>query len=179
MTIGALSRAVAHHLVEEQSRLVALAESEPADPRRQALERDPLAGPAEPVLQPRVVGEELEQRLVGGGDVGRIARERHPAERSASFAERVADERRNESRIVERLREAAELRLRAEVVAVVEGDGAAALQLEDRLDMPHHRVARALEIFVGLLGAQFVDVFVGLAPAGCSPTSDRARTSGR
>ena len=46
MTIGALSSPRAHHLVEAQPEPVALAVAEPADPRRQALERDPLAAPA-------------------------------------------------------------------------------------------------------------------------------------
>ena len=46
MTIGAFSSPRAHHLVEAQPEPVALAVAEPADPRRQTLERDPLAGQA-------------------------------------------------------------------------------------------------------------------------------------
>ena len=43
MTIGALTSPVRHHLVEREPEPVALAEAEPADARRQALEGDALA----------------------------------------------------------------------------------------------------------------------------------------
>ena len=65
ITIGAFTLPVAHQLVEHQPRLGALAVAEPADARRQALERDALARQADPALQRRVVREQLEDRLVG------------------------------------------------------------------------------------------------------------------
>ena len=43
--------AVAHHLVEGETEAVALAEADPADARRQALEVDALARHVEPVVQ--------------------------------------------------------------------------------------------------------------------------------
>src|SRR5690606_22554100 len=113
--------------------LVALLVAQPADSRRKSLERDLLAGPAEPLLQAMVVGEQLEQFAIGGGDVRRISRERDPAERAASLAERVANERRHEAGVRPgRAVESADLRLCAQVVAVVERDRAAALHLDDR-----------------------------------------------
>ena len=42
MTIGPLQLARGHHLVEAHAGLVALAVAQPADPRRQPLEVDPL-----------------------------------------------------------------------------------------------------------------------------------------
>ena len=45
MTIGALSSPTVHHRVERQAGAVALAEADPADARRQALEGDALAPP--------------------------------------------------------------------------------------------------------------------------------------
>ena len=117
--------AAADHLVEAQPEPVALAVAEPADPRRQALERDPLAGQADPAGQPLVVGELLEHGPVGGGDVGRIARQRDPAERALALAEQRADVGGQEAGVGERAVEAAELGLGAQAVAVVEHLGAA------------------------------------------------------
>jgi hypothetical protein len=71
----------AHHLVEAQPEPVALAVAEPADARRQALEGDPLRRHRDPAVQRLVVGELLEHCPIGGGDVGRITRQRDPAER--------------------------------------------------------------------------------------------------
>ena len=45
MTIGAFSSPLRDHLVEREAERVALAEAQPADARRQALERDALAAP--------------------------------------------------------------------------------------------------------------------------------------
>ena len=68
-----------------------------------------------------VLGEELEDGLVGGADVGRIAGERHPAERALALAEQRPDVGRHEAGEVEGVLDAALRRLAAEVVAVVEG----------------------------------------------------------
>ena len=83
ITIGAFSSPAAHHLVEGQAGAVALAQAEPADARRQALERDALARHVEPAVQVRVVGEQLLHLGVGLADVFRVAGQRHPAERPA------------------------------------------------------------------------------------------------
>ncbi len=48
--------------------------TEPADPCRQPLERHPGLGHLDPSSQPFVLGEELENRLVGPQDIGRVAR---------------------------------------------------------------------------------------------------------
>jgi hypothetical protein len=59
---------------------MAVLQADPADPRRQALERDALARHVEPVVQVRVVGDSS-FTFVGLVDVLRIARQRDPAER--------------------------------------------------------------------------------------------------
>src|SRR5690606_5365615 len=46
-----LELALAHHLVERQAQAVALAQPDPADARRQALEADPLGGHVQPAVQ--------------------------------------------------------------------------------------------------------------------------------
>ena len=50
-----LQLAVRDHLVEGEAEPVAVAEADPADARRQALEGDALARHVEPVVQMRVV----------------------------------------------------------------------------------------------------------------------------
>ena len=69
-----------------------------------------------------IVLEDLERELVGRVDVGRIARERRPAERALALAEERPDVFGHEAGDIERVRDAAVLRLGADVVAVVEHD---------------------------------------------------------
>src|SRR5258708_2288563 len=75
----------------------------------------------------------------------------HPAERPAALLELGPDERRHETRIVERVLDAGVPRLRAEVVAVVEDDRAVALEREHRPHMVGHRGGRAADVLIGLV----------------------------
>ena len=99
-----LQFAARDHLVEREAEPVALAEADPADARRQALEVDALARHVEPVVQMRVVGQQFLHLGVGLVDVFRIARQRGPAERPDAAAEQRADIGRHEAREVERVR---------------------------------------------------------------------------
>ena len=63
ITTGAFTAPAADELVDREPRLRAVAVAEPADPRGQALERDPLGRKLEPALEERVVREELAQDL--------------------------------------------------------------------------------------------------------------------
>ncbi len=74
MTIGALSSPEATISLNRSAGLVALAVPEPADAGGQALERDALLRGADPLVQPLVVGEQVEHGPVGGVDVLRVAR---------------------------------------------------------------------------------------------------------
>ena len=112
--------AAADEVVEDQPGLGTVAVAEPADPRRQALERDPLGREVQPPLQQGVVGERLEQGAVDAGDVGRIARERRPPERPGADAEERPHVGGHEPGEPERVLEAGVARLGAQVVAVVE-----------------------------------------------------------
>ena len=87
-------------------------------------------------------------RFVRDEEVVRIARQRRPAKRSASFAEKRTDEERHEAADVERILHAGLQRLTAQVVAVVERDRAAALQLQHRAHVAGHRVVRKLDVRV-------------------------------
>src|SRR5215218_1940318 len=129
---GGAELARCDHLVELQPREVALLVAEPADAGGQALEVHLLAGLRDPPAQVLVVGEELEDRPVGRGDVGRVAREGCPPERPLALGEQRADVCGYETRELERPVVAAELRLAADGVAVVEDLGAGILESDHR-----------------------------------------------
>ena len=119
------------------------------------------AGLVEPADEPGVVGEERLDGFVGLADVLRVARERHPAERSATFGELRPDVRRHESGELERPVEPAELRLGADRVAVVEDLGSGILESDHRGDLLGHAAAGAVGEARGValgLGAPVVDV---------------------
>ena len=130
MTMGALTSPLRDQLVEAHAGPGALAVAQPADARRQALERHALLGHADPARERLVLREELEHGLVGALDVRRITGQRHPAERALALAEQRPDEGGHEAREVEGVGDAGGLRLGADVVAVVEGDGAGRLERE-------------------------------------------------
>ena len=131
--------AVLHHLVEGQAGAVALAQADPADARRQALEGDALAGHVEPAVQVRVVREQLLHLRVGLADVLRVARQRHPAERPLAAAEQRPDVGRHEAGEVEGVLHALVEGDLADVVAVVDGGYAHRVEVEHGLHV--HRAA--------------------------------------
>ena len=153
--------AAGHHLVEAQPGEVALAVAQPADPRRQPLEVHALARQRDPARDVLLVAEEVEDRVVGGVDVGRVARQRHPAERALALAEQRADVGGDEARIGERVRVAVGRGQPAQRVAVVERLGAGRLQHADRGDVRDHALADAAQVVVGVGGAQRVGLLDG------------------
>src|SRR5690606_39644715 len=114
-----LQSALPHQAVELQPGAVALPVPQPADARRQSLDGEALDAVFQPAPQTGVVAEELEHGAVGAGDVGRVARQCDPAERSASLAALVAYEGGHEARVGERVGEAALARERPRAVAVI------------------------------------------------------------
>ncbi len=131
-----------HHLVESEAQPVPLAEADPADARRQALELDTLARHVEPVMQMRVVGDQLLHLGVGAIDILRLARQRGPAERPYTAAEQRPDVGRHETRESEGVGHALVQRHLADIVAVIEGGGALFMEGQHRLDMHRHRFPR-------------------------------------
>src|SRR5215470_15484231 len=114
-----LELAPRHHLVEGEPDLGAVAEAEPADPRRQALELDALPRHVEPGMEMAVAGEQLLHLGIGAVDVLGIARERAPAEGADAAAEERADIGGNEAREIEGVLDAHLLGELADVIAVV------------------------------------------------------------
>src|SRR6185437_9374805 len=125
---GRLELAARDHVVEGLPDARAIAHADPADARGKPLEADAAARHVEPVVEMRVVGDELLHLRVGLVDVLRVAGERDPAERAVALAEERAHVRRHEAREVERVRDALVLRHLADVVAVVDHGGAALLE---------------------------------------------------
>ncbi len=151
---GGTHLATGHQVVEGGASLRALAVPEPADPRRQALERHARLRHPDPALERGVVGKEVEDRAVGPEDVLGVAGERRPAERALALAEERPDELRHEPREVEGVRDARVLGLRADVVAVVEGDGAGLLEREHRPDVVRHGGHGPANVVVGIRAAE-------------------------
>ena len=145
-----LDGAGADHGVELETRSVALAIPEPADPRRQALEGDSLSGEADPARGRLVFGEHAQHRLVGRGDVRRVARERRPAERTLALAKKRANVGGHETREGKGPFEPGDLSLGADRVPVVEHLGAGIQESHHRLDVGGDRLAGAFDELVGI-----------------------------
>ena len=136
--------ALRHHLVEGKTDAVPVAEPDPADARRQALEVDALPRHVEPVMQMLVVRQQLLHLLVGLVDILRIARERDPAERANAAAEQRTDIGRHEARKIERILHADIEGALADVVAVIERRDALRHEIQHRAHMHRHRFLRRL-----------------------------------
>ena len=112
-------------------------------------------------MQAGVVGEELEDGAVGRGDVVRVARQCDPPEWAAPLAELRPDERWDEARVVEGIGDARLLGLGAQVVPVVEDDGAGSPEVEHRPDVGGHGATRSALVLVGEGGSQLQRVREG------------------
>src|SRR6476659_18383 len=117
---GSLHHAGANEVADREPCFRPVAEPEPADPRGEALERDPFRRELEPALEQLVAGEEVAKRAVDRRDVARGAGQGRPPERTDAAAEERPDVRGNEPRIVERVGDPRVARLTAEVVSVIE-----------------------------------------------------------
>ena len=127
MTMGASRAPGGHHVVEPFARPLPFPVAEPADPGRQALGRDTLAGHGQPAAQAGVVAEHVQDGVVGGGDVGRVAGKGRPAERAFALAEQRTDVGRDEARVIKGPLEPAQGGFGPQAVAVVEDFGAASI----------------------------------------------------
>src|SRR6202040_2981928 len=99
---------------------MALTQTDPADARRQTLEMNLRARHVEPVMQMRIVGDQLFDFCVGLVDVFGISGERDPAERTDTAAEQRANICRHEAGEIEGLSDTRVERDLPDVVAIVE-----------------------------------------------------------
>ena len=149
--------------VEREPEPVPVAEPDPADARRQALETDARARHVEPVVQMPVVRHQLLDLGVGPENVLGIARQRGPAERADPATEQRADIGGHEAGEVERVGDAFLLRHLADVVAIVHGGNAGAMEIEHRAHMHRHRGARRLVDRLGVALAPLLPLREGPA----------------
>src|ERR1700744_1686260 len=83
--------AVGDHLVEREPQAMALPQAYPANARGQTLEVDAIAGHVEPMMQMRVVGNQLPDFRVRLVNILRIPGQRGPAKRPDAAAEKRTD----------------------------------------------------------------------------------------
>ena len=140
------------HAVDENAQAVPLAVTEPADAGRQALEVDLLPGQGDPAGERGVVLELAQDDVVDPGDVGRVSGQGCPPERAAADAEQRPDEGGDEPGKVEGVGDPAGHGLGADIVAVVEDDGASALELQHGLDVHGHGIQGAVDVVLWILG---------------------------
>src|SRR5918993_2000450 len=146
-------------LVEAQARPVPLGVPEPADARWEPLERHPLAGLLNPAREPLVLWEELQYGLVGGSNISGVSGEGGPSERPLAFAEQRSDVGWDKAGVGKCLLKAAQLRLAAQIVAVVEdvrthfhkADHRYAVTPHRDAGLPHIPLRIALPQFGGLI----------------------------
>ena len=151
---GRRELAARHEVVERDAERRALPLPQPADARGQPLEVDALLREGDPPAQVLVVREQLEHEGVRARDVLRIAGERDPPERTFPLAEQRADVLGDEAGNLERVLDAGVERDGAEVVAVVEGDGAPPLEREHGAHVTHRGRRAARHVLIGIALAQ-------------------------
>src|ERR1039457_104510 len=123
------------HLVEGQSEAVALSQADPANARRKSLELKPRARQVEPMMQVRIVGDQLLDLRVGLIDIFGIAGQGGPAERAYPTAEQRADVLRHETWEIEGMADAGVERYLPDVVAIVENRQSHGLEAQQILDV--------------------------------------------
>ena len=130
-----LELAAAHHGVEGQAGQVPLAQADPADACRQALEADALARHVQPAVQVRVVGEQLLHFGIGLANVLGVAAERDPAERPHTTAEQRTHIGGHKAGVVKSVGHPKIFRHLAQVVAIVHRGDAHGVKVEHGTDM--------------------------------------------
>src|SRR5690348_12431578 len=153
---GRLEFAACDEIVEREAEFFAFAITEPADARGQALKVNALLRHLDPARERFVVGEHFEDELVGAMNVRRFAGERGPAERPATFAKERTNVGRDEAGKIVGVLDALLESHGANVVAVVECDGAEFLQSKHAFDVNGHGFHRALAIGLGIALAKIL-----------------------
>ena len=132
----------------------------PADPAGQALEADFFPGLFDPSTERLLLGIELEDRLVGDGNIGGVPGKSSPAERSSSTAKHRADKLRYKSWDVKSSSHTSEIcDLPTEIVAVVKGNSSSLFEIKHRLYMSLHRIKHGFLVALGLILPKLCGLF--------------------
>src|SRR5262245_7435969 len=130
---------------------MAIAETYPADARRQTLKANARSGHVQPIVQMRVARQQGLHLRVGTPDVLGVARECRPPERSDATAKEWANVGRDKAREVEGINDPFVLCHLADVIAVVKRRYSTPVKLEHRAHVLGH----------GLLGGSLYTSGVG------------------
>ena len=107
-----------------------------------------------PARKSLIFRKQVECEPIGARDVFGIAAQCNPAERAAAFAKQRPNVFWNKPGNIECVVDTGLLRLSANVVSVIECNGAFFLQREHRLDMNAHRTHGAFDVIVWIFRAQ-------------------------
>ncbi len=127
-----------NHVVEGHTEAIAISEPHPANASRQTLERDALARHVQPVVQMRVVRDQLLHLRVGSVDVLRVPGEGNPPEGPDAAREKRANVGGHEAGEVEGVLHPGIEGLLADVVAVVDGRDPLFVKREHRSHVNRH-----------------------------------------
>src|SRR5450756_2336299 len=145
-----------HEVVDDEAKPLTLAVSQPADAGGKPLELDLVMRHLDPFHQMLIIGELLQDNLVGCPDVLRVPRECCPAEGTLALLEQGTDVLWDEAVELERVLVPVCQSLATYVVAIVEDDGASFLQADHRLAVDGDGVQRAPLVLDGVARAQRV-----------------------
>ena len=142
--------AACHHLVKGPAHAVTVTQPKPADPTRHSLERDSFLRHVQPLMQLRIVGNQLFDFGIRAVNVLGISRQGCPAERANPPAEEGSNIGRNEAGIVEGIGNAGFLCHLADVIAIVHHRYAPVPKVEHGFDLNGHGGFRGLRNGFGI-----------------------------
>jgi hypothetical protein len=142
--------ATRHELIERERKPGTITLPEPTNARRQSLKCNALARKLNPSTQLRILRKELEHELVRTRDIGGIAGERHPSERTLTFAKEGPHILGHEAGNPERVVDTGIERDGPNVVAVVERDGTTVLHGPHRAHVIHDRRRGPRDVLRGI-----------------------------
>ena len=146
-----------NHVVEAHPGLVSFALTQPTDTGRKSLEGHAFLCGLDPAVQVFVLGKEVKDGSISTRNIGRVAGQRHPAERPFALTEQWPDIGGHETWEVEGSLVSALAGLVPDGVAVVEDLGAGIHEPDHRFDLLGHGS-------LGLLGE-----FRRIDPGGLGP----------
>ena len=160
---GGRDFAVSDEAVDGRAEPCPVAIAQPADAGGQPQEGHLLRGEADPAAEAFILREKFNQLFIYSMNVPRITRNRRPAEGPHAPAEQGPDIGGNETGIqVAAVRlphvHTRQLRLGAQVVAVIEGHRSLALHLQDSRYVPGDGVQRAAVVFGQVSDAQRIQL---------------------
>src|ERR1700733_2049838 len=160
---GSFQFAARDEIIYGETKFIAFTVTEPADTRGQTLKLHALLRELDPARERFVMRKHFQDELIGAMNVGRLAGKSGPAEGAASLAKKRTNVGGYEAGEIISVGDAALECESANVVAVVECDGAKFLQIQHAANVRGDGIERAIFIFFGIFFAEFVSLRDGEA----------------